>query len=782
MLELYGTKGYSDISKFPFTAQRDPRLKKDKLYYIQKCESIYAHHVNNLTSIPYSYQTDIGELRAFADGNQPESRYRRFIKQITKDPTVQAQGVRIDRAEAEKKGYYNILWDVVSPAPKICNTLVGLFETKEYNISANPIDLHSRNEMEDAEMELWAIADNKDFLALYNKAAGLKNNEPDFIPESQEEMEVYKDMGGFKPSYARAMEKAIKHTRNISYWNEVKKKMARDKVVLNIEACQDYYDPEDNMIKTRYVDPANLIIQYSEHSDHHDSEFAGYVYTMNVSEVRQWIPGRPEEWYRDLAIQYGGYYGNPTLAKTTEVWSGNGSCLYDAYKVLVASFEWIDVDSKKKISWRNKWKKDIVKDVDYDTELKEFMPQVKTEDKVMSFTDKRMRFEAKWLVGTSEVFDWGPSYDVTRPSKRDVSLTYHVYKYEGKSLMKQIIPMLDQFQILWLKLQNALAYARNSGGLYNATAIASVAKTPDEQRAWFRRFLESGSEMFAETNAMTMRNNSMMPFYPTEGGMGKMLDNIVFLYQFNAKMIEETTGLNPISLGATPEKEVPVTTMQMAMNSLSNTLKPLVSGYMTLQTQWAENITRWIQISVRNNKDAQRAYEGALGQFDVQVLKTAEGNSVQYGISLDPLPDDQQKLELYKQIQIGQTVNGEGYARLSASDAIALTHMINANYSLRQIEFEFRFRERRNMREFQKASAERVAIQNQAVMEQQQAAQKSAMDLETMKHGNAMAQIQEQNKGGVAKVATGETIKKDKEVEVANIKQSQPKPEKVVAT
>ncbi len=777
MIDLFFQSKYSDISLFPFTEVKDPRKKKFKDYYIQKIESIYSPYINNLCSIPYSGVDEFEELRLYADDNQPEETYKRFIKQFHNDPTTRKIGTHIDIIEAEKKGYYNVLWDVVSTAKKIKDTLIGLFESREFRISADPIDLHSKTLIEDAEMELWTLTENKEFLNAYNQLAGLKNEEADFVPESQDEMDVYKETGGFKPNYAKAMEKAVKYTRDISNWVEIKKSMGADKLTTGWECCQDYYDPEDCMVKTRYIDPATLVIQYCDPKVdpmHKTAEYAGHFLLMNISEVRQWIPDRPEEFYHNLAYSYCGFMGNPAVSAFANYNQTNsyGAYGYEFFKVLVFDAEWIDIDTKKEILFKNRYGKEVSKEVEYDTKVEDFMSdKLKTEDKVERFTDKRRRFGCKWIVGTPEVFDWGPSYDVTRPSKRDVSLTYHVYHYPGKPLMKRLKPLFDQFQILWLKLQNAIAYARNSGGLFNATAIQSVAKTQAEQAAWTKQYLESGFGFFAETNAMTMRNNSMMPFFPDAGGMGKMMEDVRIGILLNIQMIENMTGLNPLALGATPNPQAPVATSEAALAAMSNTLRPYFSGYNTLVKEWGSNVCRWIQLCVRYNPHARKAYAQALGDFDVELMRIAEGDGVQYGINLEALPDDLQKSEVYAQIKEAQQPGQDGSApRISASDALFLTGMLQGNNTLKNIAFEFSMREKKHLR--QQMADKKALIKEQADANDRNAQNAGAITKANQKdaHDQKMAQLQEVNKGLLGKTVVGEGIKKDTQTETATIK------------
>lgn len=775
MVEIFFKEKYSDSGLFQFGEEKDPRKKKYLDYYVFKAECIFSPYINNLTSIPYAGVEEFEILRRYSDDDQPEEMYKRYVKQFHKDKDVKRIGTHIDLIEAEKKSYYNVSWEVVSTAKKIKDTLIGLFESKEFKISADPIDLHSKTLVEDAEMELWTLAENQEFFKAYNALAGLKDNQPDFVPESQDEMDVYKETGGFKPAYAKAMEKAIKYTRDISNWPEIKKQMGADKLTTGWEVCQDYYDPEDCMVKTRYVDPAAFVIQYSIHPDHHDSDYAGTLYTMNISEVRQWRPNEEESWYRNLAFAYCGYSTNPSTQQflaTYDAPGRNGGYGYDFMKVLIFDCEWIDIDTKTEIIFKNKWDKEVSKEVEYGTDPKDFMPNVKLENKVERFTDKRRRFGCKWIVGTAEMLEWGPSYDVTRPSKRDVSLTFHAYRHPGKKpLFKRLKPLLDNFMILWLKYQNAIAYMQNAGGLVNATAIMSVAKTKEEQAAWMRQFLESGWGFFAETNAMQMKNTSMMPIYPSPGGAGKMFDDIQRAYLFTAKLIEDMTGYNPISMGATPNPNAPVATSEASLAAMSNTLRPYFSGHSTLQKAWAESITRWIQLAIRYNQYARKAYTQALGDFDVELLRVAESDGVQYGIILQPLPDDLQKKEVYEQIKVAlQPSATDGTTKLTTADALVLTGMLQGESPLKNIAFELSMRMKRTARENEAAKKRMIDYQSQKNQEDSKVSAQNTQAVNDADHKNKMEQIGATNQGLIGKTALGESVKKEKDLGVATIK------------
>ena len=73
-------------------------------------------------------------------------------------------------------------------------------------------------------------------------------------------------------------------------------------------------------------------------------------------------------------------------------------------------------------------------------------------------------YQAKWIVGTKMLYDWGLKPNQPRRDKNQSVLSYHFIK--GKtdlSLVEQLMPVLDDFQFTWLKFQDAKASAVKNG-------------------------------------------------------------------------------------------------------------------------------------------------------------------------------------------------------------------------------------------------------------------------------------------------------------------------------
>ena len=132
--------------------------------------------------------------------------------------------------------------------------------------------------------------------------AGLPLDVPEFIPETLDELEMYEAAGGFKQAYAMALEKLIRHTDDVSDWGELKRKVIDDMIDLNVCTLKADYSDDEKKVRWRYVDPQDLVIQYSKYEDFRDSEYAGEFKDINISELRRSLmkEGLTEEQIADV--------------------------------------------------------------------------------------------------------------------------------------------------------------------------------------------------------------------------------------------------------------------------------------------------------------------------------------------------------------------------------------------------------------------------------------------------------------------------------------------------
>ncbi len=748
----------------------DPN-KKDDTYFRKNAEAIYSSYMRGRTGVTFTDAYDYSMLRLFSDGRQSEDRYKNYFTRdelpSPADP-VNFSGTQSGQSrESKRKGYFNVLWDIVSPASKIVSTLVGNFLSYEYDVVADPVDPYSKNFVEDEKTRLWVEKENMGYFKQLYEQVGLEYKQPDFIPETVEELELYEMSGGFKPSYAKIMEKMIKHTLDISTWrDEVKKKVYTDLIDLSVACVRDYYCPVDKKVKTRYVDPENLVVQYSRHPDFRDIEFGGEFYEVTITELL--MAGFDRGDLETIAKTYSGYNGNPN----SDSWDTYSQKIeaniygYDFYKVCVFDCEWIDSDAKKELIHKNRFGKESVTEIGYDYK-KNITPNQRVRETIRKF-----RYTCKWVVGTNLIYENKKDEYQTRDGKK-VSLTFHPYKLSTRSITKQLIPLYDNFQNLWISYQNALSMAVNSGYAINVDLLANMksANGKDAKEEGIKRFLESGFLFFKETNPQGLKNTNLKPVEQLPGGMGNKFTEIIEGFKFNTMMIESITGLNPVSMGATPNPNAPVTTTEMSVASMTSTLRPMLSGYLAVKRSVAQNITRWIQLLVRYDKEAKDAYISTFGQFDMEVLAQAEGDNVRYGINLEARPTVIEKKELYESAKISLSNGRDGKPGINEADFFAIVRIIENGGSLLFAETILNNRIRKARLEFQKSQADNQTANTEAMMQGEQMKTQREVDLKKLEHENKMAELEMEHAYKMEEIKASEGIRAVKEINVENIKQ-----------
>jgi hypothetical protein len=705
----------------------DPKKKKEAAYVKQVAEAIYSMHVNNATGIVYNMAGEFTMLREYGNADQSEELYKKyFIGETTVRPSQAATAVSdvdglggyTQTPTAKRKGYMNILWDVIGIAPKIKSAFIGKFQNAEYDVVATPIDPTSGAEMETEKYGLWMIRENMEFLSNATKRMGLEWTPPSFIPESMEALDMYYERGGFKPVHAMASEMLINHTLDISDWKVIKDKMIEDGLNVGVYGSKTYFDEEVQKFRIRYVDPdpEKFVIQQSKYNDFRDSEFAGEIIEVSIGWLRR-VSDLNEEAIQNIARKYCEYKGNPPanmFEKHRGLNEADGSYGYDFYRVRVFDFEWIEMDGSQKMILTNQYGKSKVIEQDYGTTVKE-----DKDGKRKVVKDKqRNKYVGMWVVGTEYVFNHGKAYDMLRPDKYSVALSYHMYKLQTKSITKQLKPLYDNFAILWYKYQNAISTAAMRGYVINMSSIQNITLGGDkvDERQVLKRFVETGILFFKETTVMGNKNTSIRPVFELPGGMGDIFREIQEGFRFNIQMVESLTGINPLALG-TVDPNAPVKTSEMGVENTQDVMRPLLSGYLAIKEMVAKNTVLWMQLKIKNSPDVAKAYEAAIGKKQVAAFKMATGHSAKYGIRLEAQPTSLEKKEIYESAKIALANGRDGKPGINEADFFMILSMMKNNSSLKLAEMVLEAKISKSKRESDAMAKENMRIQSEAAQQ-----------------------------------------------------------------
>lgn len=661
---------------FPFPKHEiDPKLKK-KEWHLDFAKAMYANWIRNRTAIPYSIIDEYKTLRAYSEGRQDPEIYQDLLL------GQQDQG---GPDSGEREGWLNINWDIFSVAPKFINVVLGMMENQEHDITASAIDPTSGKEREEMKWKMWFQSQNRQDIDYVNKNLGLKSQEQTG-PETSEEMAIFEELGGFKMKKEYAIERGIDYTLYISDWKEIKRKMIIDFLTIGVGSCRDYVDRHTQKVRTRYVDPARLIQQYSRRNDHKNTEWAGEVIQMQICDIRAAMSSEPEEnrltedQLREISSGFSGTSRNPNYIHggLEDHQNKDGSYKYDNYWVDVFDFEVMSVD----VRYKQKRKNERGDEFYYEDSYGKIRDD--NDNRITKIVKTKTVHRGKWPIGLDYIFDWGYQFDIPRSGKKEVALSFHTYKIHGRSMISLIQPNLDQIQLTWLKMQNAIAQASPSGLAveYNSLQNMVIKGGVLEPLEILEIRRGQGDLVYRATThrGYVAGPHSGKPVQELEGGIGRSLKEFVSIFELNFNFIRELSGINQIADASTPDPKQSVGGAKMAVAATGNAIRPIYSAYIYCKEHTAKNIALRLQLIVRHSKVAYKGYYPVLGKSSMQALIIgSDVADADFYIKTVARPTDEAKQMIRITAQKAQAPDKDGHIGLEYHDYLMVERLLEAS-------------------------------------------------------------------------------------------------------
>ena len=664
---------------YPFPKDDIDPKKKDAAWGKKFCEAMYAAWVTDRCGIPYSQIEEMHELRRYGAGLQDVSKYQRILLS--------------ESESGDLEGFLNINWDIFSVMPKFKHVIRGIFEEQDHAIIANAVDPKSIDEKKNVILRKWFKARYKDTL---NNLRQMGGGEPidEWLPESAHELQVYQTMGGLRLAKEMEIEEALNYTFYISDWQEVKRKMIDDYGDINCAGVKDYTDPYTKKAKIRYVDPLNLVIQYSRHWDHRNSEYAGEKIRESITNIRK-NTDIPEDELRQLAQFYNGAGPNANLTNwgLDDLRVADGVWKYDDFQIDIMDCEWFSVNKKYRTTRTNERGEDYTYDEDYGKVYD------RTNRKTEISTYKTV-YRCKWIIGTDFVYDFGIQYDIPRPGKKEVELSFKFYKLPGRSIVSVAVPNLDQMQLAWLKLQNALAMSSNSGIAVEYTSLQNMKLGGEKMDPLDILSLRRDTgDLFYKLTTHTGRMNvpgGFRPIQELEGGIGRQLEELIRIFDLNMNFIRDLTGINQVADASSPDPNQSVGGSELAIAQTTKALKPIYSGYVRLKELVARSCAIRIQNLVRNDPEAYNVYLPIVGTAGVKFLEfDAENIDVDYHIKIIARPTEKRKEVILQAALQAMQPDREGYVGIEIQDFLMIERLLEDG-NLKYAEYFLNYRSQKN--------------------------------------------------------------------------------------
>ena len=563
--------------------------------------------------------------------------------------------------------------------------------------------------------ETFFRSKNAQFEQGFTQAAGIPYQQPEVMVNSVEELEEAAEAGMFALDYAIPAEQIVKYTYDVSHWDEdLKYKFLDDVLDLGLAVTKEYYDYVENIWKVKYIQPKYLVSQYSEKFDYGDSDFQGHFEKYTVSELL--THGFTKDELMEVAKSYCGYFDNPEakLFEKYNVINTDGSYGWYAFKVLVLEVQWKDVEEKRYVLKKNKNGHEKMEDVDFDY-------KVKKRDKERGYerlesTKIRKTYKTSWVVNSDLQFDSGCVNFMRRPDNRRTDTDYNIRQIPGVSLTKQLIPILDQIQLLWVNYQNSWATAfdpimavdmsmleniKSGGNKLDPMTVLGMAK-------------QMGVLPFKPSIKGNWQGGATTPIQYIQGGMGTRLAEFVQSMEYMLKMIADFTGLTPQAMGSSVDPNNPVGTSEMAMAATSNILKPYLEQTMNLKQMSAKTLVRRTFLSIAKEEETAESYSKIIGKDGVDLVKDAVKKGVDIELRFQAKPDQIQKQKFEKALLIaldnGRNKTDNGIDPPTYND---FQMELEAGVNIKKLNKKLKFAMRRYNAEVERKTKENIMLQGQ---------------------------------------------------------------------
>ena len=647
-------------------------------------ESIYTYYTENRTPIS-SDDTWINDMRKMGNGKQGVDQYKKYV---SNDYTSQKNTIDLTSeeqldydslsADGNRYGWINAIWDEVNPIANIKTTTKGDIIKDDVDIKANVVDIDAMEEEDLRMMRHYAEAKAKPMVDFYRKKWGLPVIEETTMTTDYQRLLEIKRRGGFKPHYITGLQQIIRHTEDISEWDDMLKAKIYDDIFdLSIAFALATYCPTTYKVKWSYLDPKDVIVQYSNRHDFADSDYFAYFEYTTLNKIRAIQDrvsngektGLSDEDWKKLAQKYTGYDNNPNPSewnlKDGEV---NYSGRLGSTKLCILHSYWIDYEVEKEVEYKTKYRKK--------TRAYKAGEKIREGDKLIQKRIQKV-YRCSWIVGTDYVYDFGAMPNQPRKNLREAWLPFAGFNMREKSYTARLAPAANLFAIAWVRFCNAISKAQNDFYWIDMKSIMDI-DDGNKKMPWQKviRMMKEANILLGDSsqNFTGPLGGSGAPVVRIPGTLGDDIMKEMAIMEGAYGMIEKLTGLSPVSLGATPERDQAVGTTEMSLQSANRALKVIIGGVMLVKKKLGELTSSMCPTIIKEDEEAAKAYARVIGEDDISAIIESRRDFKEIGIELKARPSEALQRSLLEIAQYSLQKRDAGRAGLNETQVMWLRY------------------------------------------------------------------------------------------------------------
>lgn len=626
-------------------------------------------------------------------------------------------------------------FNIGTPAPKLIRILQENIYGHPYKPNVDIFDSHSHSRLEKKKNELLAKM-SLGKLVNQLKGEGLLPDEMRFskldnAPKDEHEVEMYLKTNS-KVIEQIAIEKLIRRSFSNAQMSQVERKIVENLVQISFVGVRTGIDSKGCFF-VEHLTPQNSITSYCENEDFSDMVYAGHITTITVGELREKMPDLNDDELlnivrsnagRRLKQDYGLDFGtrryfNLTTTERTRM---------EGIRLQVFNFETLQSD-------RTTYVEKELETGGFD--IKKRSKDYKTEDpkrKIHKGIVERI-YEGKFIMNTQYMMEWGLKPNVAYKVRKGKTVHKPCFSYifyspgmlemQSKSIVEEIKPNIDKMLILEIKMLHFLALAKPPGFSFDHSAIVAAIngmgmegvdpKTIIEMSMW------TGDIHYAsrDETGQPILQPGQLPITFNPSTVDQAIERFAQLWNYELDKVKEIMGMNDAVDSSTPDTRRLKSVNEQAMRAHKTAIRSLQNAYLSVVKQIAERCAYFQQLAIKNGTQTDEMRD-LLSDPEFAVLNAKEIGELMFNISIELLPDDEEKNAILQDVSIGLQ---QGV--IDMEDALIIRRVLDESVDKAIEVFSLRVQRRRQMLQEQaqqqqqmQMQAEQAKLQGEAQKEQ----------------------------------------------------------------
>lgn len=651
----------------------------------------------------YSRWRDFHRLKLYARGEQSVAKYK---NELAIDGDL---------------SYLNIDWTPVPVIPKFVDIVVNgmsdrLFKPKAY--AQDAMSLAKRNKYQDMIETQMA---GKEILSKIQQFTGADPfmMDPQKLPENDEELSLYMQLN-YKPAIEIAEEVAISTIFDENHYDDIRKRLDYDMTVLGIAVAKHEFLLGEG-VRVSYVDPANIVYNYTEDPFFKDVFYWGEIKTVPLTELYKINPKLTKDDLEQISAYSQTWYDYYNVARYYE----NSLFFRDTCTLLYFNYKTTKRIVYKKKTLEQGGFKMIPKDDEFNPPAE--MMEEGNFEKVEKTVD--VWYEGVMVMGTNYLLKWEMAENMVRPKSSSqhampmyVACAPRMYKGVIESLVRRMIPFADLIQITHLKLQQVINRVVPDGVFIDADGLNEVdlgtgnAYNPEDA---LRLYFQTGSVIGRSFTQDGDFNNARVPITQLTSNSGAAKTQMLLAnYQHYMDMIRTVTGLNEARDGSTPDPNSLVGLQKLAALNSNTATRHILDSALYIYRTLAEAITYRVA-DILEYADFKEDFATRIGRYNVSILNDIkELYLYDFGIFIEVSPDEEQRAQLEANINMALS-KGD----INLEDAIDIRELKNLKLANQLL----KVKRVKNAEQMERMQMQKQAMVSQQQMQSQQMAAQTAV-------------------------------------------------------